>query len=257
MERGVVHEIADRLERYHRVKVPSEICPDDGMLDPDHPAAIEAYMYAGSDAIDIIATSMILNSMTSAPSVLDLPCGFGRVTRHLRAFLPDSSIFVADLEAEGTRFCQQNLGVAALEASEDFDSFDLGRSFDLIWSGSLLTHFDRDRFIAALHFFARSLTPRGIAIVTLHGRHSLYVQHHLWHYLSDKLFAIVEKDFNVSGFGYVDYENQSGYGISVSAPSFVIGLIEQMPGVRILGYHERRWTDHQDVLVFARTGSDD
>jgi hypothetical protein len=31
-------------------------------------------------------------------------------------------------------------------------------------------------------------------------------------------------------------------------------LVEALPGVRILGYRERAWDDHHDVLVFGKPG---
>ena len=200
---------------------------------------------------------MILNSVSSLPTVLDLPSGFGRVTRHLTAFMPESDIYVADLNADGAQFCRETMGATVLEASESFDGLDFGRSFDLIWSGSLLTHLALDRFTAALNCFARLLSPEGIAVVTLHGRHSPYIQHNQWKYISDERFAVAEASYLETGFGYVDYPDQRDYGISLSGPSFTMALIGQISGIRMLGYHERRWNDHQDVLIFAKSGIDD
>jgi len=155
------------------------------------------------------------------------------------------------------RFCCEKLGATALEASENFRSLDyrrdLGLEFDLIWSGSLLTHLDQQRFRDALDFFARSLAADGIAILTLHGRYSPYLQRHHWKYCPDERFEIAEKGFEASGFGYVDYEGADRYGVSLSRPSFTAATVEGIPGVRIVGYHERRWDGHQDVLVLRKT----
>jgi SAM-dependent methyltransferase len=245
--------IADRLERYETSNISNEIASNDDMFDGQNPDALGVYLRVGSDAISVIADAMVSGSVCAPSSVLDLPCGFGRVTRHLAEFLPDSEIFVADLQEDGVRFCCDRFGTTPLVARADFEDLDFGRKFDLIWSGSLLTHLDVDRFTEALHFFARSLNPDGIAIVTLHGRYSPYLQHHGWKYLSDKRFAIAEAGFDETGFGYVDYADRERYGITLSSPSFTTDVAARIPGIRLAGYCERRWSDHHDVLVLRKS----
>ncbi len=41
-------------------------------------------------------------------------------------------------------------------------------------------------------------------------------------------------------------------GVSLSLPSFTAATVEGVPGVRIVGYHERRWDGHQDVLILRK-----
>jgi len=40
--------------------------------------------------------------------------------------------------------------------------------------------------------------------------------------------------------------------VSLSLPSFAAATVEGIPGVCIVGYHERRWDGHQGVLVLRK-----
>jgi hypothetical protein len=64
----------------------------------------------------------------------------------------------------------------------------------------------------------------------------------------------VAKDFAQSGFGYIETETKadSSYGISWSAPSWVMKLLENDSRVRIVAFQEAAWDNHQDVVVLQR-----
>ena len=70
-------------------------------------------------------------------SILDLPCGHGRVARVLRSRFPDADLTVCDLDRDGVDFCVNRLGARGVYSIMDFDKLDLGELFDLIWVGSL------------------------------------------------------------------------------------------------------------------------
>jgi hypothetical protein len=54
--------------------------------------------------------------------------------------------------------------------------------------------------------------------------------------------------YEASGFGYVDYPGQQGYGISLSSLPFVVTLTQRITGLRLLVTAEHAWDAHQDVV---------
>ena len=125
-----------------------------------------------------------------------------------------------------------------------------------------MTHLPEDQFRDVIRLLARSLTERGIAIVSLHGRHSDFIQRHKWKYLDDRLFDIAHAQVLQTGFGYVDYDHdfrskfdkQARYGVTLVRPHWTLSDLEQLDDIRVLSYTERDWDDHHDVLVFGRPG---
>jgi hypothetical protein len=144
-------------------------------------------------------------------------------------------------------------------SKENFDELDFGLRFDLIFCGSLLSHLPGELFRPALRLLSRSLTAQGIAIVTLLGRHAEYAQKHKWKYLEDDLFATAAATVVQTGYGFVDYnqairskfDRQARYGITLSRPHWVLKLVEDEQ-IRVLGFAERGWDNHQDVLVIGK-----
>jgi SAM-dependent methyltransferase len=217
------------------------------------------YFEIGGDAIRLIVSELIRGIRKVPQTILDFPCGAGRVTRHLRAFFPDSRVFACDLYDQHVNFCVSELGAEGIMSKENFDELDFGLRFDLIFCGSLLSHLPGELFRPALRLLSRSLTAQGIAIVTLLGRHAEYAQKHKWKYLEDDLFATAAATVVQTGYGFVDYnqairskfDRQARYGITLSRPHWVLKLVEDEQ-IRVLGFAERGWDNHQDVLVIGK-----
>lgn len=103
------------------------------------------------------------------------------MTRHLRAMFPEATIFVSDLDTRKEKFVLENFNVQRAPASPDFE-IEPSERYDLVFCGSLLTHFDAERTKRAIAWFCRTLAQAGLAVLTTHGRHHDERQNHL-HYV--------------------------------------------------------------------------
>jgi SAM-dependent methyltransferase len=247
----ILPSIGERLRRYQASGVDETISPHDNMFQADWS---EQYFAAGRSAVAIIALAMIKAGIDGFANVLDLPCGSGRVMRHLVRFLPEASIVASDIDPDHVEFCARHFGAEPLLSREDLRQVALDRPIDLLWCGSLLTHLSADRFEAALRYMVGWVAPGGIAVFTLHGRWSIRRQAEPppYKYMDDETFSSIAEGVSRDGFGYADYPDRRGgenWGLSVSLPRWVMRTIEPMEDVRLLDYMERGWDNHQDVLI--------
>jgi SAM-dependent methyltransferase len=246
-------------EGYKAGSVSTECHPEDDMTHPEWDDDGKHYLATGQGALKIILQSMIACEKTSVNTILDMPCGFGRVTRHIKVAFPEAKTYACDLYDDRIKFCAEQFGAIPFKSREVLSDITFPEKFDLIWCGSLLTHLPKPIFLDALRFYSASLADDGIAIITLLGRVSPFIQHNLFKYLPDEAFSRVERDFNLTGFGYADYDmpekffEQNSYGIAVVSPSFVMRSLESDTTVRICGYMERHWDSQQDVLILKKT----
>ncbi len=253
---GIYQELYGNYKQHGVITI---LDPNDKEFGPNE--TTDHYFSVGADALRLIVNALVGNLRAPPTTILDLPSGSGRVTRHLRSFFPDARIVACDLYDYHVKFCVEQLGTEGALSVENFDLLNFDRKFDLIFCGSLLTHLPADLFEAAIRMIARSLSDTGLAIVTLHGRHSEHRQSiPQWKYVEAPLYHVARATIPEIGFGYVDYNhdmratfsNQSRYGISFSRPSWTLKVLERDFDNRILGYVERGWDEHQDVLVFGR-----
>jgi SAM-dependent methyltransferase len=247
---GRVYE--SMYELYHANDVIRTLNPNDKEFSGAEAWHFRHYFDVGADALRIIASSLIAHLRSVPGTILDFPSGSGRVTRHLKAFFVNSEITACDLYSYHTDFCRETLGVRSLLSKQNFDEFDFDQKYDLIFCGSLLTHLPERELWSAMRLVCRSLSATGLAIVTLHGRHSIYLQHNKAKYMSDELFAIAQSGFESIGFGYADYHQQNAYGIALVSPAYLTRGLQDDTEVRLLDYCERAWDNHHDVVVLGR-----
>jgi hypothetical protein len=94
-------------------------------------------------------------------------------------------------------------------------------------------------------------------IVTTHGRRADFIETNVHRHLGSRWTDVRETWIN-SGFAFAETERRDGlsYGFSFTRPFWVVGAAETLPGMRILGYQEAAWGDHQDVLSLQRGSLD-
>ena len=258
-------QYAAAYEDYKARGVVQTLNPHDREWDGSDAWQVQHYFDAGEDALSVIVAALSSAERQLPRTILDFPSGSGRVTRQLRAFFPDAEIWVCDIDPEHLRFCAAQFGAKATLSEHALTNVRFEVDFDLIFCGSLLTHLPARPATEALSLVSRSLSSTGIGIVTLHGRHSSYIQRHRWRYIDDESFAIAEREASATGYGFVEYQGQmrqrfthsGSYGVSLVKPSWVVARLESNPAIRVLGYRERQWDDHQDVVVFGRPGVDE
>jgi SAM-dependent methyltransferase len=243
--------------RYEAAVVNEVIAPSGDNVDPTNAGELVHYLRHGREAIQLILQAMLVANKTCVKTILDMPCGFGRVARHLVAAFPEATLWVCDLYEDQIAFCAQQFGGNPLLSRVNISELSFPLQFDLIWCGSLLTHLPKRQFLDTLRLFSRSLAPDGIAVVTTHGRFSPWLHHTHYKYLSDDRFIIAEREFYKNGFGFVNYQDpvsidSPSYGISLSSAAFVVNAMEEDDSIRIVSFTETGWDRHQDVLVFRK-----
>src|SRR5262249_26008365 len=123
-------------------------------------------------------------------------------------------------------FCQRVFFVSAFLSRANPRDLALPQRFDLIWCGSLITHIDEQATFDLLRFFYGHLSDQGLCVFTTHGQRSIeWIKCKKTTYgLTEEAQHKVLREFQVQGYGYADYPNQSGYGISTVSHSRIVEL---------------------------------
>lgn len=241
-------DVARIHERYKSASVSQAIAADDVMFNTGK----DWYFLVGESALGCVLSVLPLSRLRTVASVLDLPCGHGRVSRHLRAAFPEADLAVCDIDPGGVDFCAANFRARGIPSKPELADVDLGGRFDVIWVGSLFTHVDKRKTDRWLRYLCRHLTNDGVLVASFHGTWAREV--HLKHYpmIGERDWSKIEKECAKVGFGYRPYPNQD-YGISLSRPSAIVDMSCAISGTRLLSYTERGWAEHHDVVAIART----
>ncbi|HEX3229185.1 MAG TPA: class I SAM-dependent methyltransferase [Pyrinomonadaceae bacterium] len=206
------------------------------------------YWSVGESGLAAVSSVLSLAHNPPVRRILDLPCGHGRVGRHLKAAFPEADIVYCDLDAQGAEFCAREFGGTALVSRPELSELQLAGKFDVIWIGSLFTHLDRDRTERWLRYLCEYLSETGVLAATFHGSWTVEV-HSKGPITDNESWAKIVAQYEATGYGYARYPFMNeDYGISLSRPSVIIEMAEKIAGVRLLSYTERGWADNHDVL---------
>ena len=246
----------ERALGYQEAEIDTEIAPKDIMYN-------EWYFEVGESAVNNIVAGCLASRLVEVHRVLDLPCGFGRVTRHLVHLFPGAEVDACDLDADGVRFCAEAFGVNPVHSREDLTEVDFPHRYDLVWVGSLFTHVDRKRMRSWITHLSQYLSETGIMVATFHGRWCESV-HTVAPYITEDRWGSILSEYRATGFGYADYKPEEtspvvegSYGVSLGKPHAIVGELEGIPGTRLFMYRERGWADHQDVVVLGKPAFDE
>lgn len=233
--------------------VDRKIAPGDEMNRGDE----EHYFDVGESALHCIEAALITagRHRSGIRRILDLPCGHGRVMRFLRKAFPEAELTACDLHRDGVAFCAERYQAIPVVSCAEVTAIPVRGTFDLIWCGSLLTHLPQPAGEAFLRWFHHRLEPGGILVFTLHGRRcepELAAGGGNRFDLDAGQAAALLAAYHRTGFGYVDYAGQPGYGFSLAAPEFVMAHFIRFPQWQLIGYHENGWDKRQDVICVRR-----
>jgi SAM-dependent methyltransferase len=239
-----------RAERRTLERVSVRVSPRDAM----YGSGGSQYWRVGLSALRCVEQALAEAGSPRVRRLLDLPCGHGRGLRWLVARFPDAAATACDLDRDGVDFCARRLGAAPAYSIEDLGSLRLGGRFDLIWCGSLVTHLDQRRIAALLEMLRRHLAPGGVLVATSHGeRAARRVRDAEMDYLLDReRSARLVREYEATGFGYVDYSGARGYGVSLSSPDWLRARAAAVGGLHEVWFRAAGWDDHQDVLAWSR-----
>jgi SAM-dependent methyltransferase len=217
-------------------------------------AAAEPYLSVGLSALrcieDVLAKAKESHEVRT---ILDFPCGYGRVLRFLRVKFPAAEITASELNPVALDFCERLFSVKLALSNADFRGLALPDRYDLIWCGSLVTHIQEWKTAALLKFFHDHLSPGGLCVFTTHGQVSAdWIQKKTQTYgLTDSAQQQVVSQFHRTGFGYTDYSNQQEYGIALVSHERMLAIARSAGQWNEVCYLEHGWGDHQDVYAFA------
>ncbi len=213
----------------------------------------DVYYLYGLGALAYIRLALQAAGADEPRRILDLPCGYGRVLRMLKAAFPEADLTACDLDRAGVEFCAETFGAIPAYSSEDPSDLRLADDYDLIWCGSLLTHLDAEGWRLFLPWFEQHLKEGGILVFTTHGRlHAEEIRSGRQKFPVTDLVELVAA-YQRDGFGYQRYiDFEADYGISLSSPAWVCGELERCPDLELLMYTERGWMSRQDAVVCVR-----
>lgn len=231
-------------------RVSSRIYYRDGMYHGDG----RHYYKVGLSATGCIDEALAGAEMPDPRAILDFPCGSGRVLRFLVHRFPEAELTACELERGPVEFCARTFGAHPAFSALNLDEVSLERKFDLIWCGSLVTHLDEAGIVSLLKLFKRHLVQGGLMIFTTHGD---FVQRRIptrdFEYgLDQEQIDRIGVDYPATGYGFADYPQEKGYGVSLTSPAWIRARVGELGGLREVFFKERGWDDHQDVFGFVR-----
>jgi SAM-dependent methyltransferase len=226
-----------------------DIAPEDGM----NVSKPEVYYGYGLAALAYVRLALQVAGGLEPRNILDLPSGYGRVLRMLKAAFPDAALTACDIDRAAVDFCAETFGAIPEYSTEDPSELSLPGDYDLIWCGSLVTHLGAGGWRRFLPWFERHLGKGGVLVFTTHGR-----------LIADEVragrrrFPVTDLDALVTayerdGFGYEPYvDSEADYGISLSSPAWVCKELERCPSLELVIYTERGWNGRQDAVTCIR-----
>lgn len=237
------------------------------------------YFAIGLSALEII--NDVLQSANLQPRrILDLPCGHGRVLRCLRAAYPTAELYACDLLEDGVDFCRDQFGATGVYSKVDFDElvWPGNVKFDLIWSGSLITHLPEHRCRSFLNLCERSLETEGIAVVTIVGESKLERHRAKISKIRKEIndarssttnsregvlgpksedppalarLETVINGYEKEGFGYAPGPRGQEYWDTAIREDWIRAAANRA-GLEVCAFKKRQWDNNQDVVVLKK-----
>ena len=207
------------------------------------------YFLTGSRALTICLSHV--NMGKKDLRILDFPCGYGRVMRWFRNQFPYAQLFGCEIDSRMLDFVEKEFRAIRIQSNDEME-ISLPIDLDLIFVGSLLTHFDEHQWDKFLPMCLGALALDGVLIFTTHGR-----RHALMARDGDAIYGslidtyALYNEYVTAGFSFFPYEpTWPTFGLSLSSPEWVMRKILLFPDLKIIHMAEGEWG--QDVWVLKR-----
>jgi SAM-dependent methyltransferase len=211
------------------------------------------YYETGLSGLNTVALALLMARRTARDvhKVLDFGCGHGRVLRFLKAGFPSARMLACDFRRDRVDFCASQFGAQPVFFDGDVRTLDLEGGLDLIWLGSVFTHFTVEMIARYVRALADRLSEGGLMVATTGGRLKL-ARLARGELIKDEEEArrMVEA---VDTFGFSYHDMEPGYGQAVTLPSTVFSIVERCPDLRTCLFSESLWDVNQDVLAVVKT----
>ncbi len=171
--------------------------------------------------------------------VLEFACGHGRCTRMLVGDISPDTLWCSDVQADGVEFVREVFGVHGVVSETDPEQLQLPGPFDLIWVGSLFSHFPRERFLAFLSRLMNVLSPGGMLVFSTHGMHVVPEMHK-----DDPDFCFIPENES-------EVLDAADYGTTFVRPGRVRELAQEIGADHLYSIECDLWSV-QDVHVASR-----
>jgi SAM-dependent methyltransferase len=243
------------LYDFSQLVVDRTVAPGDGMVSADNP---EEYFDLGRRALELIKFSAELCDKPHYPDILDLPCGYGRVLRWLRAHYHYANITACDLDRGGVDFCAQQFRATPLYSAPNLRQLPLAAQFDLIWVGSLVTHLRQDRWLETLDCLVNWVRECGVIVFTTQGRTVTSLLARGRKNVAENIDkAALLSEFARTGFAYQRYfesNAEEDYGLAVTSPEWVARAVQRYPNIIVRAYLEECWGMQDVVILYKKAG---
>lgn len=215
---------------------------------------LRAYLHTGAAALRALQAAISLADLEIPRSILDFGCGHGRVGRWLRAAYPDAELTGAELAQPAVDFYAETFRAKGWKTSTTLEENIPGRTFDLIWAGSVVTHMPEESVRLLIMQFISWISKDGLAVFSSHGRVGTKV-------LRDRggptmtdpgAHLSAFEDFDAGKFGFVPYTGQNTYGTSFVPPKWFVELVAEDPSIRLVMLSEAGWRGNQDVIAIQK-----
>ena len=204
-------------------------------------------------------------------SILELPCGYGRVTRKLVSKFGSDRVCVAEIMAPAIDFCIRQFGVFGFRVEEPVNEFTNipDSEFDIAVMGSLITHLSEKDSAAVFRNFFKKLKSGGVGIITTHGERARELMESSSHYqagvcqvtAADK--SVLLESYDDGNFGYAKYISDhtfekktvdlvgDGYGYSLIPKKWIEKLAKEN-SLEVKKVLPGGWDCHQDVFFILK-----
>lgn len=212
------------------------------------------YLVVGISAMQAMHIGISDLAVRTPKRILDFGCGYGRVGRFMQATWPEAALRVCDVDFAGLAFCVAHLGMQGFRVGTDPTAMNLGRGYDLIWVGSVVTHLDGPVIKSLLTALSEALAPGGHVVFTTHGDFAMSVlqsQYFDYDLQPDDAIKLPEI-YSATGFAYADYPDVKGYGVSGTSVAWLQNTVAEIPSLEWTDHRPQGWDGHQDVVVCRR-----